>query len=314
MENNNTDLMSRCRNPLRNENGSIDIEFNHPDLGWIPFTASADDPEEHGQNIYKILNKNTVPLKPVQPPPPITKSDVKYEANQRIERGFVYDDVRYSCMDSNFIKIQSIITAMDEGETKPLPYEASPDRVIQLQKGVGINPKDILRGMTVFNSKILWAANELIDKEFIPRDYLEDKHWPTFDWEQDVVVPKNKAVNTITQADIDAEARRRTEYGFTHNSVRYACADSNFIRMQAIVTALDKGETKLISYEASPGNIVQFQKGREYELNHHFSADKVLKGMNQYASKVLEAAVALKATIPLPRNYTHNKHWPLTGT
>lgn len=31
---------------------TVDLEINHPDYGWIPFTASPDDPEQHGRDIY----------------------------------------------------------------------------------------------------------------------------------------------------------------------------------------------------------------------------------------------------------------------
>ena len=30
----------------------IDVELNHPEFGWIPFTASPDDVEQHGRDIY----------------------------------------------------------------------------------------------------------------------------------------------------------------------------------------------------------------------------------------------------------------------
>jgi len=30
----------------------IDCEINHPQYGWIPFTADPDDPEKHGKDIY----------------------------------------------------------------------------------------------------------------------------------------------------------------------------------------------------------------------------------------------------------------------
>jgi hypothetical protein len=46
------------RNPVLNENGTIDCEINHPHLGWIPFTASPDDVEEHGRAIHALLKPN----------------------------------------------------------------------------------------------------------------------------------------------------------------------------------------------------------------------------------------------------------------
>jgi len=42
------------RNPqYSNADGTtIDVELNHPEYGWIPFTASPDDVEQHGRDIY----------------------------------------------------------------------------------------------------------------------------------------------------------------------------------------------------------------------------------------------------------------------
>ena len=44
--------MLEFRNPAFNAAGTIDVEFNHPRLGWIPFTASPDDVTEYGPAIY----------------------------------------------------------------------------------------------------------------------------------------------------------------------------------------------------------------------------------------------------------------------
>ncbi|MFW6014815.1 MAG: hypothetical protein ACOCRK_00090 [bacterium] len=47
------------KNPRFTENGDIDVELNHPVLGWIPFTASKHDEEEFGRMLYeKLLNGN----------------------------------------------------------------------------------------------------------------------------------------------------------------------------------------------------------------------------------------------------------------
>lgn len=44
------------REPARNDSGGIDCEVNHPDLGWIPFTAHQSDPEEHGRELFARLD------------------------------------------------------------------------------------------------------------------------------------------------------------------------------------------------------------------------------------------------------------------
>lgn len=43
------------RNPRYNELGTIDCELDHPVHGWIPFTASPDDSDEGGREIYRLL-------------------------------------------------------------------------------------------------------------------------------------------------------------------------------------------------------------------------------------------------------------------
>lgn len=43
------------RNARHTNDGKIDCEIEHPAYSWIPFTASADDSEEHGREIYRAL-------------------------------------------------------------------------------------------------------------------------------------------------------------------------------------------------------------------------------------------------------------------
>lgn len=44
-----------------NAAGTIDCEINHPGLGWIPFTASSDDVEEFGRELYEQLRAVAAP-------------------------------------------------------------------------------------------------------------------------------------------------------------------------------------------------------------------------------------------------------------
>ncbi|MDX5413413.1 MAG: hypothetical protein LPK02_10245, partial [Rhodobacterales bacterium] len=55
------------RNPTFNALGGIDCEINHPDFGWIPFTASPDDPEPIGAAIFAAAQAEAAPY--VAPPP-----------------------------------------------------------------------------------------------------------------------------------------------------------------------------------------------------------------------------------------------------
>ena len=72
------------RNPIYNADGSIDCEIFHPDYKWIPFTASPDDIEQHGRDIYQAA-LDMGPADYVPPPPPSNKeiaAQVRAQRNQ----------------------------------------------------------------------------------------------------------------------------------------------------------------------------------------------------------------------------------------
>ncbi|RUT80940.1 MULTISPECIES: hypothetical protein [unclassified Mesorhizobium] len=56
------------RNPTYNTNGGIDMEVDHPAFGWIPFTASPEDPEELGRTLFEDTKGTAAPY--VAPPAP----------------------------------------------------------------------------------------------------------------------------------------------------------------------------------------------------------------------------------------------------
>lgn len=45
-------VMMRVKNPRYNASGTVDLEIEHPTLGWIPFTAAPDDPKQHGRDLH----------------------------------------------------------------------------------------------------------------------------------------------------------------------------------------------------------------------------------------------------------------------
>jgi len=51
----------QIREAKYNANGTIDCEIEHPDFGWIPFTASAVDVEEHGRLIFVAAKEVAAP-------------------------------------------------------------------------------------------------------------------------------------------------------------------------------------------------------------------------------------------------------------
>lgn len=56
------------RNPVFTVDGRIDCEVQHPQFGWIPFTADQNDVEPHGRAIYAAaLAMNPAPYVAPEP-------------------------------------------------------------------------------------------------------------------------------------------------------------------------------------------------------------------------------------------------------
>jgi len=58
------------RNPTFTETGAVDCEINHPQYGWIPFTASPTDSEKYGRDLHEAILADGGIAAYVAPPPP----------------------------------------------------------------------------------------------------------------------------------------------------------------------------------------------------------------------------------------------------
>jgi len=72
------------RNPLLTLDGSIRCEFNHPELGWIPFTASEHDPDEFGRDLHATITREVADL-PNEVVEPVAREDQRQAALARID-------------------------------------------------------------------------------------------------------------------------------------------------------------------------------------------------------------------------------------
>jgi hypothetical protein len=64
-------MQIQVRNPQYNAAGTIDMEMEHPKFGWIPFTASPDDSEQHGRELYaQAMAGDFGPVAEYVAPPP----------------------------------------------------------------------------------------------------------------------------------------------------------------------------------------------------------------------------------------------------
>ena len=72
----------QTRDPQYTAHGSIDCEIHHPTLGWIPFTAAPDDPEEQGRQVFAALKDQALPY--LLPMPP-TEEELAAQLRARAE-------------------------------------------------------------------------------------------------------------------------------------------------------------------------------------------------------------------------------------
>lgn len=66
------------RNPRHAAGGRIDVEYEHPKFGWIPFTASPDDVEPLGRELYAAA----VAAGGIAPLPEKPQTQIDFEAAQ----------------------------------------------------------------------------------------------------------------------------------------------------------------------------------------------------------------------------------------
>lgn len=68
-----------ARNPKHNAAGTVDLEIEHPDYGWIPFTASPNDAA--GAELYaQALAGGFGPVGPYVAPPVVPPTPAQTEA------------------------------------------------------------------------------------------------------------------------------------------------------------------------------------------------------------------------------------------
>jgi hypothetical protein len=144
------------RNPKYTADGRIDCEIEHPQYGWIPFTADPNDTESHGHALFDLITKEggIAPYDPPEPDP-ITSQNVKAEAYRRI------------------------IAICPEWKQRNLTAQA----VLLTEKG---------RANWTVEEQAAWDAGEAIWTQIaairaasdvleaidpIPTDYMDDKHW-----------------------------------------------------------------------------------------------------------------------------------------
>lgn len=75
------------RNETFNADGGIKMEVEHPSYGWIPFTATSDDVEQLGRDLFAAAEATAAPYVPVTPEPQYKYQFTSLEYLERFPAG-----------------------------------------------------------------------------------------------------------------------------------------------------------------------------------------------------------------------------------
>jgi len=104
----------KYRNHRFNGNNTIDMEIDHPVYGWMPFTASPDDPEEYGRQLFADSQETATAY--AAPTPNVTDLllQLSLARKEQEQLGVTLKGVRYSGDLKNRQALQEAITYMKE--------------------------------------------------------------------------------------------------------------------------------------------------------------------------------------------------------
>jgi hypothetical protein len=66
----------KIRNSTLRADGRIDCEIEHPEYGWVSFTADPNDSEQHGREIFAVLSAAGPAKRQIE-------ADIDVRSNQR---------------------------------------------------------------------------------------------------------------------------------------------------------------------------------------------------------------------------------------
>lgn len=101
-----TIIITELRNAvsLNQENTAFDVEINHPEYGWIPYTLEPDDTDEtiNNDNLFSLIGSNYAPY--VEHVQQISAEAVRHERDDRLSKSvdpIVSNPLRWADMSSS---------------------------------------------------------------------------------------------------------------------------------------------------------------------------------------------------------------------
>lgn len=162
------------RNAQTTRDGSYTCEVNHPSLGWIPFTAVADDTEQFGRDLFAAIAE-AGDAAAYQPPAP-RAADVRAEGARRLRHlvAEYSDEERETWM-------QQVEEAQALGADAETPVPLLTALAARRTETVAELAALILQKSAQYKlaaGQVLSSQSALLQMDDIPGDFADDRHWP----------------------------------------------------------------------------------------------------------------------------------------
>lgn len=177
------------RNAIFNAAGNIDCEINHPQLGWIPFTADPADVDPIGLEVFAAaLEMGPSPYVP-PPPLPATGADVDAERDRRLALPFAFNGDMF---DRDPVSLQRITGAAAlagfavlagaqagdlfwHGEQTPYVWITATSTLVTMDAPTCFA---FGKAAAAVEGRLVFAARALKQMDPIPADFADDGYWP----------------------------------------------------------------------------------------------------------------------------------------
>lgn len=166
------------RNARFNQFGTVDVEINHSAHGWIPFTASQDDPEQFGRDVWQAIDMQSVAPYVAPPAEQPTVKDVSAEAERRIATGTTINAVAFRTDDATMIRLRGLLDGFDAGHVplEGVTYRTAAGATLHFDSRA--EAQAVYDAANLFRSTILVASAALQVMDPIPTDYAtNESYW-----------------------------------------------------------------------------------------------------------------------------------------
>ena len=159
--------MYEIRNAQYNADGTIDVEWNHPDYGWIPFTASPDDVTEYGRELFSRASAGEFGEVAEYVAPPVSHAQlveaIEAKRDAALAAGVVHEGTRFYADDTFLTELLGRIMGYQAGVySGSLPVRTKDGATIMLDQAQHVSLTAAVGAYRQATYAESWAAKDAL--------------------------------------------------------------------------------------------------------------------------------------------------------